>query len=102
MTTVPGVNEKLEIQTIADYGSKISKEMAIGAFDDGMGTIEDILLWNEYKATVPGPRVSLDADNFKTLVSGGEVKYGTTKIILQDIGWDLMLKLINNEIDKDE
>lgn len=102
MTSVPGHNEAIDIETIVDHGSKVSKEVAIAAIDDGLGTVKYQKLWAEYKATVAGPRISLNSSDFQILVSGGEIRYGTAKIILQDIGWDLMLRSINAEIDKDE
>lgn len=95
MTSVPGVNEKLELETICDYGSEIPINMAIASIDSGFGTVEDIVLWNEFKGTSPEVRMSLDSDDFKVLISGGILEKGRTKIILQDIGWDLMITLIN-------
>ena len=94
MTAVQGINAEADLQTICDYGSAIPEQMAISAIDLGMGTIEDIVLWNEYKKTAPDTRVVLDADNFKTLVTGGIVEKGPIKVILQDIGWDVMLNTI--------
>ena len=39
-------------------------------------------------------RIVLTAEDFKTLVSGGTVDKDTVKIILQDIGWGVMLNSI--------
>lgn len=39
-------------------------------------------------------RVRLDEDDFRTLVSGGVVDNSGAKIILADIGWDLMIQII--------
>lgn len=39
-------------------------------------------------------RISLSADDFATLISGGTVKDGTTEIRLQDIGYSQMLESI--------
>lgn len=47
-------------------------------------------------------RISLSEDDFTKLVSGGEVTHGGVKIILQDIGWDNMVKIIVDQMYKAE
>lgn len=101
MTTIQGFNVEEDLQHIMNYGSKISHSMAVEAILDG-GTIEDITLWNEFKSQCPETRIVLDADNFNTLVTGGIVDKGTTKIILSDIGWDLMIDKITTAMNKTE
>jgi hypothetical protein len=39
-------------------------------------------------------RIVLTREDFGTLVSGGEVECGDTKMILQDIGWQAMVEEI--------
>ena len=94
MTSVPGLNEETDLQHIADYGSAIPEQMAIASIGSGLGKIEDIVLWNEFKATIPDTRIILNEENFKTLVTGGIVEKPPFKIILNDIGWDLMVTII--------
>lgn len=45
-------------------------------------------------------RIRLDEDNFKTLVTGGELDLGHTKMILEDIGYLNMIDILEKEYDK--
>lgn len=61
------------------------------------------LKWKTNENTVneaSGLRIRLDEEDFKVLVSGGEVSGNGYKIILADIGWNVMLDTIQNAKEK--
>ncbi len=43
------------------------------------------------------PRISLDEEDFRKLVSGGVVEQDGAKIILKDIGYFRMEEIVNDE-----
>lgn len=55
--------------------------------------------WHQYESIADrdaNKRISLDLEDFRTLVRGGVVEQEGAKIILKDIGFDLMLSEVND------